>query len=78
MTTFTRIWSLKSNGSLVHHSLYYDTHTLQAFSFLALFLFVGMLIYFFVARYVLRWTTHGENPPNKEYEQTDGNDDTDY
>ena len=33
---------------------------LQAFSFFSLFLFVGMIGYFFVARYVLKWTTHGE------------------
>ena len=51
---------------------------LQAFSFLALFLFIGMLVYFFAARYVLRWSTHGEKPPNKEYEPTNGNDDADY
>ena len=34
---------------------------MQGFSFFALFLFAGMLVYFFVARYVLKWSTHGES-----------------
>jgi hypothetical protein len=45
---------------------------MQAFSFLSLFLFVGMLGYFFAARYALKWPSHGEDPPKKKgYEQTD-------
>ena len=40
---------------------YFTPHAhVQAFSFLSLFLFVGMIGYFFVARYLLKWSTHGE------------------
>ena len=49
----------------------YYFHFPQAFSFLSLFLFIGMLVYFFAARYALRWPSHGEKAPNKGYEQTD-------
>ena len=40
-------------------SLFFTLHS-QAFSFFSLFLFIGMTGYFFVARYMLKWSTHGE------------------
>ena len=43
--------------SLLFHSI--SLHA-QAFSFFSLFLFIGMIGYFFVARYMLKWSTHGE------------------
>ena len=36
---------------------------LQAFSFLALFLFIGMIVYFLLARYVFLWPSHGDVAP---------------
>lgn len=33
---------------------------LQAFSFFSMFVHIGMIIYFLVARYALKWSTHGE------------------
>ena len=45
---------------LLATSLLYFTPYFQAVSFFSLFLFVGMIIYFFVARYMLKWSTHGE------------------
>jgi hypothetical protein len=52
--------------------LFFFIFHMQAFSFLSLFLFIGMLGYFFAARYALKWPSHGEDPPKKKgYEQTD-------
>jgi hypothetical protein len=37
---------------------------LQAFSFFALFLFIGMIVYFFLAKYhVFLWPSHGDEAP---------------
>ena len=59
-------------GHLIVTLLFHVIFYLQAFSFLSLFLFIGMLGYFFAARYALKWPSHGEDPPKKEgYEQTD-------
>ena len=35
----------------------------QAFSFFALLLFIGMIVYFLLAKYVLLWPSHGDEPP---------------
>ena len=33
---------------------------MQFFCFVALFLFSGIIVYFFVAQVVMKWSTHGE------------------
>lgn len=44
---------------------------LQAFSFFSLFLFIGMIAYFFIARYILKWTTHGEKVAARSSAESD-------
>ena len=34
---------------------------MQVFSFIAMLLFIGMIVYFFVAQIVLKWSTHSEH-----------------
>ena len=47
--------------------------SLQAFSFFTMLLSIGMIFYFIVARYVFKWSTHGEQAPKGQASSAGGN-----
>lgn len=61
MTIYSLRWSRLASDDADIDSIHKAAGTTTAFSYLSLLIFLGTIIFFYVARCKYRWTTHGED-----------------